>query len=252
MGGVRIIAKGVDAEAYATEYAAPVRHALKGIHFLNTSLEKAARNYAPGKGIEQGSIHGAPGITAGYASIKSLSDFIQSGIPESDSMTIFCIARSLDSGLASATRPSFLGTQQGVAAAGGTSDGINMYMTSAGGGMVSFTAAYGNNDADRTNVVCSVSWENIKTFALFVATISSVGITFRDVTNNRTNTVTPPAGLPRRRTVNKLRLGSAFNAFGGTGDVALVQVHSDLLAPAQIATTIDDLRAYALRKGIAV
>ena len=99
-------------------------------------------------------------------------------------MTVFCIARSSDTGLSIATRPSFLGTQQGVATDGKISDGINMYMTSSGGGMVSFTAAYGNNDADRTNLVCSVSWANFSSFALFVATINSAGITLRDVTNN--------------------------------------------------------------------
>jgi hypothetical protein len=250
--GTQLRAKGTNVEGIAKVYAASVRRGLRGIHFLNTDGSKAAHNYAPGNQGAQGSVAGTPTITAGYASCKGRLNYIQSAIAEADEMTVFCIARSSDTGLASATRPSFLGTQQGTATDGGISDGINMYMTSAGGGMVSFTAAYGHNDVDRTNLVCSLSWANITSFALFVATISSAGITFRDVTNNRTNTVTPPVGLPRRRSLNKLRLGSAFNSFDGFGDVALVQVHDVVLTPDEIAAQVAQHRRYALSKGIAV
>lgn len=250
--GTLIRAKGTNVEGIAKVYAAAVRRGLRGIHFLNTNGNKAAHNYAPGNQGAQGAITGTPIVAAGYASCKGRLNYFQSGIAEADEMTVFCIGRSSDTGLASASRPSFLGTQQGVATDGGISDGINMYMTSAGSGMVSFTASYGHNDADRNNLVCSVSWANITTFALFVATISAAGITFRDVTNNRTNTVTPPVGLPRRRSTNKLRLGSAYNAFDGLCDVALVQVHDVVLTTEEKDATIAQLRRYALSKGITV
>lgn len=250
--GTRLRASGTQAENIAKKYSAAVRRGLRGIHFLNTDNAKAAHNFGPDNQAAQGAVVGAPVFTGSYASIKGRLNYIQSGMAETDEMTVFCIARSGDTGLAGATRPSFLGTEQGAAAAGGTSSGINMYMTSAGGGMVSFTAGYGNNDTDRTNLVCSLSWANITTFALFVATVSSAGITFRDVTNNRTNTVTPPVGLPRRRSVNQLRLGSCFNSFDGFGDVALVQVHDVVLTAVEKDAVIAQLRRYALSKGIVV
>lgn len=250
--GTQLRAKGTNVESIAKVYAASVRRGLRGIHFLNTDGSKAAHNYAPGNQAAQGSVAGTPTITAGYASCKGRLNYIRSAIAEADEMTVFIIARSSDTGLASATRPSFLGTQQGTATDGGISDGINMYMTSAGGGVISFTAAYGNNDADRTNLVCSISWANVTSFALFVATINSAGITLRDVTNNRTNTVTPTPGLPRRRSTNKLRLGSAFNAFDGFCDVALVQAHDVILTTEEKDATIAQLRRYALTKGITV
>ena len=248
----RIVAKGSNIEDKATKYSANIRRGLKGIHFLNTEKEKIAHNYAPGNQDAQGSVVGSPVISPGYAAFKGRQNYVQSGIAEADEMTVFCIARSSDTGLDSATRPSFLGTQQGVAPDGGVSDGINMYMTSVGSGAFSFTAAYGNSDADRTNLVCSIPWTNRANFALFEATISSSGITFRDVTNNRTNTVTPPAGLPRRRSTNKLRIGSAFNAFDGFCDVALLQVHDVVLTPEEKEVIIAQNRKYALGKGIPV
>jgi hypothetical protein len=248
----RLVAKGSNIENTATKYSANVRRGLKGVHFLNKDKEKIAHNYAPGNQGAQGSVVGSPVISPGYAALKGRLNYVQSGIAESDEMTVFCIARSSDTGLSSATRPSFLGTQQGVATDGGISDGINMYMTSAGSGTFSFTAGYGNSDADRANVVCSIAWTNRTNFALFVATINSAGITFRDVTNNRTSTVTPPAGLPRRRSTNNLRLGSSFNAFDGVGDVALVAVHDVVLTPDEITAQILQYRKYALSKGISV
>lgn len=251
--GTRIKSKGTNVEdTGATKYSATVRRGLKGIHFLNRDREKIQHNFGPANQADQGSVVGSPTITPAYATLKGRTNYVQSGIAEADEMTVFCIARSADTGMASATRPSFLGTQQGVATDGGTSDGINMYMTSAGSGTFSFTAAYGNSDADRTNVVCSIAWTNRANFALFVATINSAGITFRDVTNNRTSTVTPPAGLPRRRSTNNLRLGSSFNAFDGVGDVALVAVHDVVLTPDEIAAQILQYRKYALSKGISV
>ncbi|MBI6886445.1 hypothetical protein [Pseudomonas putida] len=251
--GTRIKSKGTSVEdTGAKKYSAAVRRGLKGIHFLNKDKEKIQHNFGPDNQADQGSVVGSPTITASYASLKGRTNYVQSGIAESDEMTVFCIARSSDTGLAAATRPSFLGTQQGAATDGGTSDGINMYMTAAGSGTFSFTAAYGNNDADRTNLVCSISWANRANFALFVATINSAGITFRDVTNNRTNTVTPPAGLPRRRSTNKLRIGSAFNAFDGFGDVVLIQAHNVVLTTEEKDDTIAQLRRYAASKGITV
>lgn len=250
--GTRVRASGTKVDHIAKTYSAEVRRGLLGIHFLNTENARAENNYAPGKQAAKGIVVGSPVFTDSYASIKGRLNYIQSGMAETDEMTVFCIARSGDTGLAGATRPSFLGTEQGAAAAGGTSSGINMYMTSAGGGLVSFTAGYGNNDADRTNLVCSLSRANITTFALFVATVSAAGITFRDVTNNRTNTVTPPAGLPRRRSVNQLRLGSCFNSFDGFGDLALVQVHDVVLTPTEISAQIAQHRKYALSKGMVV
>lgn len=248
--GVRLIAKDVDAEAYATEYSAPVRRALEGIHFLNGSPQKAARNYAPGK--ISGAVVGLPTAFSDRLSTVGLVSYIQSSVAETDAMTIFCIARSGDANTSDATRPGFFGNYSyaGVAADGGAADGTVMYFRVAGG--MAVAAGYGNTAADRIFPIASLPTTDAAKWALYVVIVSTAGITFRDVTNNRAITQTGTTGLPRRRAVNKFRLGSNYDRFGGICDMAVWQAHSAVLTEEEIATTTADLRAYAARKGITV
>lgn len=246
--GVRIIAKDVDAEAFATEYSAPVRRGLEGIHFLNTSVQKAARNFAPGK--PSGSVVGSPVAAADRLSTVGLVSFIQSAVAETDSMTIFCVARSGDSNSSAATRPGFFGTYAGLAADGGAADGLILFFS--GTGFISVNAGYGNTAADKVFPRASLSSADAAKWALYVVMVSPTGIVFRDMTNNRSVTQNATSGLPRRRSLNKFRLGSTFNDFAGTCDLSAWQAHSIILSEDEIATTVADLRAYVARKGIVV
>jgi hypothetical protein len=246
--GVRLIAKDVDAEAFATEYSAPVRRGLEGIHFLNTSIQKAAHNYAPGK--KSGSVVGVPVALADRLTTVGLVSYVQSEVAESDSMTFFCIARSGDANTSGGTRPGFFGTYTGLGADGGAADGIAMFFS--GPGAIAVNGGYGNTAADKVFPRASLSSADAAKWALYVVIVGPTGITFRDITNNRAATQTATSGLPRRRTLNKLRLGSLFQDFGGTCDLAVWQAHSVVLTEDEISTTIADLRAYALRKGIVV
>ncbi|WP_054881675.1 hypothetical protein [Pseudomonas sp. NBRC 111128] len=246
--GVRIVAKDVDAEAYATEYSAPVRRGLEGIHFLNTTPQKAARNYAPGK--KSGTVVGSPVAKADRLSTVGLVSYIQSEVAETDSMTIFCIARSGDANANAATRPGFFGTFRGLAADGGVADGLIMFFSTAGS--IAVNAGFGNTEADKTSPRAALSDANASSWALYQVTVSSAGITFRDVTNNRSQTTAVTNGLPRRRSLSKFRLGSTFNDFAGTCDLAVWQAHSVILSDEEISATIADLRSYAARKGISV
>lgn len=246
--GVRLIAKDVDAEAFATEYSAPVRRGLEGIHFLNTSIQKAAHNYAPGK--KSGVVVGAPVALADRLTAVGLVNYIQSEVTESDSMTLFCIARSGDANDSGGTRPGFFGTYTGLGVDGGAADGIAMFFS--GPGTISVNVGYGKTAADKVFPRASLSSADAAKWALYVVIVGPTGITFRDITNNRATTQTATSDLPRRRTLNKIRLGSLFTGFGGTCDLAVWQAHSVILAEDEISTTIADLRAYALRKGIVV
>ena len=248
--GVRLIAKDVDAEAFATEYAAPVRRALELIHFTNGNPAKAAHNLAPGKA--QGSVVGAPVASADRLTCNGLTNFIQSGIQEPSAITFFMIARSGDSNTSGATRPGFLGTYDGLAADGGASDGFALFFS--GTNAISVNACYGNTAADKTFPRATLVSQDAANWALYSVVISSTGIVFSDLTNNRTTTQSTTGGLPRRPTVNKIRIGSLFNPSGFTGpcDIAAVQLHSAVLTADEQVATVADLRAYALRKGIRV
>lgn len=246
--GVQIYANDVDAEQYVTEYAPPVRRALEAVHFTNTSLAKAVRNYAKGKA--QGSLVGNPVALADRVSCNSMTNFLQLGIQEPSQLTLFLIARSGDANTSAATRPGFVGTFDGVAADGGAADGMAMFFS--GNGQISVNAGYGNTVSDKVFPRASLSVGDGGSWVLYSIVVSTAGITFTDHTNNRTVTQTATGGLPRRPTLNRLRLGSLYKDYSGACDIAALQLHSAVLTASEQALTVADLRAYAARKGIKV
>ncbi|MBK5008378.1 hypothetical protein IAE33_000238 [Pseudomonas sp. S60] len=246
--GVQFLADGVDAEAYVTEYSPPVRRAVEAIHFTNNSLAKAVRNYVKGKA--QGSVVGTPVVLADRVTCNSLTNFLQLGVQEPSQLTLFLIARSGDANSSGATRPGFVGTYDGLAADGGAADGLAMFFS--GNGQVSVNAGYGNTASDKTFPRANLSAADAASWALYSIIVSTAGIIFTDHTNNRTVTQSTTGGLPRRPTVNKLRLGSLFKDYAGSCDVAALQLHSAVLTASEQALTVADLRAYAARKGIKV
>lgn len=243
--GVRIIAKDVDSEAYATEYSPPVRRGLEGIHFLNGTPTKAAHNYAPGK--PSGVVIGAPVASQGFLSCKSLSNFIQTGIPETDLATVFVIARSTDLGTSDAVRPAFYATQDGPGADGaGTAQGLALWHS---GSQVRSLVGYLTPEST-TFIDVNLVEPLVANFAIYVQIVAANKIELRDVTRSISGSVVP-AGT-RRRTTNKFRIGSSFKSLRGTSDIAVFQAHSVVLSEDEIAATVADLRAYAARKGIMV
>lgn len=248
--GTKIVAKDVIAEGFSIEYSAAVSRGLEAIHFLNTSPQKAARNYAPGK--PSGGVVGNPVAYSDRLACKGLTDYIQTALSESDSMTFFCIARSSEDNSSDAKRPGFFGnySTSGLGVDGAAADGTVMYFRTVGN--MAAAAGYGNTAADKTFPLATLSAADAAKWSLYVVQISTAGITFRDITNNRSSTQNGTGGLPRRRSLTKFQLGSNPSRFGGTCDVAVWQAHSVSLTEDEIATTIADLRGYALRKGIVV
>jgi hypothetical protein len=246
--GVRVIAKGVDAEQYATEYAAPIRRGLEAIFFLNTSLEKSARNYVAGK--PQGSIVGSPVANPNYLATKGRVNYVQTQLAETADMTIFVLARTSADGSVIAERPMLFGNYQTLNADGGAAFGVCMYLTSptrfnAGAGFGADAAANELRLAGLTKADIANKWN------LYGMVVSSAGLTLRDFTTNQTSTA-PGVALPRRLASGKIRIGSGVTAFDGSADMAVFQAHSVALTETEIQTTVADLRAYAARRGIVV
>lgn len=246
--GARIIAKGVNAEDYVSEYSALVTRGLEAIHFTNVNLAKAARNYAPGKA--QGAAIGAPVPSADRIACVGQSDFIQTGIQEPSQMTFLLAARSADANTSASTRPGFIGTYDGVAADGGAADGFAMFFS--GNGQVAVNAGYGTTAADKVFPRANLSAANAATWALYSVVISSAGITFKDLTNNRSVTQSATSGLPRRPSTNKIRLGSLFRDYTGKCDLAAMMLYSVVLTDDEQAQVAADMRGYLARKGITV
>ncbi len=244
--GVSIKAKDVDAESYAVEYSAPVRRGLQGIHFLNQSAEKAAHNYAPGK--TSGTVAGTPVAAAGYLTCTNMANYIQTDVAEADLMTIFVAARAATDGTDSATRAMFTGTFRGVASDGGIAQGVGVYVSAVN--RVGSFAGFGADAAGDTLVNALIT-VTPTVWGLYMLQVSAGSVVVRDFTRNLTTTSNSAA--PRRKSTNKLRIGSGYT-YGGAGqcDVGVWQAHDVVLTETEIQATVADLRAYMLRKGITV
>ena len=246
--GVRLIAKGVNAEDFATEYAAPVRRGLEGVFFLNTSLSKAARNFAASK--PQGSVVGGPVPSALALAVKSRVNYIQTQISEVAEMTFFMACRTAADGSVSADRPMFFSNFQGQAADGGAAYGLSFFLTT--GSRLSFGGGYGADAASNDQKLAGFTKTGVaNAWVLYSASIGPSGVTLRDHTAGLTNTLSS-GGLARRVATAKLRIGSGITSFDGSADIAVFQAHSVALNDAEIATTVADIRAYMSRRGVSV
>ncbi|WP_343595503.1 hypothetical protein [Pseudomonas sp.] len=240
--GVQVVAKGVDAEQYAVEYAPPVRRGLEGIFFTNTSLEKAARNYAAGKSA--GSIVGAPVVNDAYITCKGMTNFIQTNILETESLTMLVIAKSSALGGSPDEIPLVCGSY-----GSGALSGACMYMPVPD--RLSGTGGFGNDDASNANVTASISPTPTSKWGLYSVQVSPAGVTTKGHTSGLTNTFTQT--VPRRLAGRTMRIGSGYsNSQKGTVDIAMFQHYSVLLTADELAKTVADIRAYAARRGILV
>lgn len=250
--GTQFIARNVDAEAYATEYAAPVRRGLESWHFLNTSATKAARNYAPGK--QSGSIIGTPVEFASHIQFKGLENFIQTNTSETANQTFFSVVKSTDSLVDDATRPMYFGTFKSQLPNGNPADttfGCALYAATSTG--ITATAGRGNTTLDDTAAGVTLSGQNPASWSLVVSTAHSnlSPATVKNVTSGVTTVGTTPT-LPRLVSDGKYRIGSGFLQFGGTCDMAFWGAYSVVLTASEIDAVVADIRAYMLRRGITV
>lgn len=243
--GVQILSKGVDAENFAVEYAAPVTRGLQGIFFLNGTLEKCARNYAANK--PNGSIVGIPTLGANFLTCKGSTNFVQTGISESESMTMFVVARSPLTGTpAPADFPHWVSNFSSSAVEG---SGVMIYPPDAG--RVTASTSHGNDAASNINLSAAVGPVVVNAFSLH-SSVHKLGST-TSLSHTAGVTSTSTSALPRRVSSRKMRIGSGYSSSQqGLVDVAAVFIYNVELTATEIAIVAADIKAYAARKGITV
>lgn len=241
--GIQLLAKGVDAEAWAVEYNAPVRRGLEGLFFLNGSLEKLARNYAPGK--PAATIMGAPVANANYGTFKGMVNYLQTQIAETESMTLFVIGKAVVVAGDVDQAPMLLGSYNV-----GALSGVSIYLPT--DQSIRGTAGYGNDDASNINASVGFAGVTVSNWQLYSVVISPTGVSTIAHTANLSATG-PNPGMPRRLAGRLLRIGSGYStALKGVCDLAVAQIHNIAMTPEERNATVADLRAYAARRGIVV
>jgi hypothetical protein len=245
--GVQVVAKGVNAEDYAVEYAAPIRRGLEGIFFTNTSLEKCAHNYAPGK--KSGSVVGAPSVNGQYMSGRSSVNYVQTDIVETEEMTFFIIARALNlpSGnpIPAADQVILLGNYLA-----GPWSGVVMWCGTSTS--LSTNAGYGVDEASNANLGAGVTPNDDTKWGLYCGRVKTSGPDTKNFTNGLT--FARVATDPRRVSTGRpLRIGSGYQSNQtGTWDMAAAMIYNVALNDAERDVVVQDLRAYAARRGITV
>lgn len=249
--GTRIVAKDVDAEDTATEYLAPVRRGLEALHLTNKSPAKALKNYAPGK--SNGTFIGTPPIISDdYLQFDALSAYIQTGVVETEQMTIFGVVRSSDTLATSGTRPMYWGTYMSLPQSGGSVTTYGIAAFSSAANTISAVAGRGTSTYDDVSGAINVA-ADLSGWTL-VCQETGVGVGKETRITNYTTGATAITALatPRLVSAGKLRIGSGYSTYAGLGDIALWQCHNVLLTSEEIATVVADLRALASRHGIYV
>ena len=245
--GTAIVAKNTSAiDSGLRKIVPPVTRGLEAIHFLSGSAERAAANYAAGK--PNATSVGAPAITANFATLKALTNYIQTEVADAPTQTIFRVVRTSDTMVDVDHCPVFDSTYSSGSNLG------TMFYGNVGGNINQTAACFA--DASLTTISTrAVSLSNgTEIFpATFSLIVTSVGAT-QTVVRNETLGITDQSVVNtfgRRPSTRPFRLGSAYvegnTHYKGTCDVAFWQHHSVLLTPSEIALTVARIREIMLK-----
>lgn len=245
--GTAIYAKNTNAmDSGLRKFIPPVSRGLEAIHFLSGSRERAERNYAMDK--PDAKFVGSPIETANFFTLKGLTNYLQTEVPDFASQTIFRVVRTLDT-LADADHcPVFEGTYSsgmnlGTMLYGNVSGNINQ--TSA-----RFTDA--SQSAVATGGATLVSGVDIDRdkFSLIVTVVGPKVTTIYNLTKG-TVKVGANNEFGRRPSSLAFRIGSAYEGntlYKGNCDVAFWSHHSVELTMSEIALNVARYRALMLKR----
>lgn len=206
----------------------PVSRALAGIFILGGSLELSRRNLAPGA-AGPGTIVGAPTVEAGYITTASQSHYIDSGIAETNAMTLIVVARAPL--LGSSNRPGLIG---------------NYLNSPASGAAVYIDGTTGTGfpiGAPKLNVMMgtlvsqSLTDPDSSAWGYYEGSVfNGAGTILRERTAGVASAAATTATTRVRNTASNIRIGSmAHPSFTGNADISLAIIHADTLTTAEAA-----------------
>jgi hypothetical protein len=230
-------------------YTPPALDNLVGWFNIGIDAKRSRKNWAPGG--DDAVVVGAPTFHAdGGARFTSLSAYMQTSIPETDDLTIMVVAKSSDTFADLAHRPAFVSTYTGVGASNSavTSDGAMLSVI--GVGTVRMTAYRRAVDGSATHSGSSNNiTPDLANWGCYFGTINGLVSRVRDKTGGSSSSFTH--SLPRFRSANTFRIGSAFNGLGGHCDILTVGLWSAPLSDATEEAAYQQAKAdAAARYGI--
>lgn len=230
-----------DLEALATKISYSVGET--DVYITNGNLSKITRNFTTGQ--VEGVVVGVPVITGTSTQFTGLSNYINTQIDETATMTIFTICKRPVGGTADdAMVVSNNGTVNG-------DTGIGSSIWLKGNGNYAFATARDNGSGGQTAATAEFVVATPTNWNLLVASCSANLTTLTCPTTNQTaNSSNVNARFVKSA---KMRIGSSYSeSRTGVVDVMVTVVVPRVLSVNETAQVVAQLRAYALKHSIVV
>ena len=249
------VARDVDVESTATEFMLPVMDGVDAIHFCNTSAEKAAHNYAPGK--PNATIKGVPVANANYIRFKGNVNYLETRTQESAAQTVYCVSRAIGDLSGSDTQSMAVSTFTRPAVVGGGSTfGVSLLYTNPGSGpIMQAIGSRGTLVANHITGSVGLAIPAPGDWRLGAALIKDA-VTKNEVYNLTTGekAISSAANTARLPTSGFFRIGSSYatSSYLGEIDIACVVIASIAHTEAQMKLNAEAIRAYLAPRGITI
>lgn len=243
--GLRLTVPGADFEDRAIGFTPAVPDGLKGLFFLNGSIEKAARNLVVGR--SPASVAGAPVVGAGVVRMRSSVDFLQTDIPETAAMTVIAVAACPDTMADDLHRPMYVSNFGSPYTGSVPSFGAGLYV-SAANRIVMAGSRFSNAEGTGATSASSGPLEQAPVTLSFLC-----GRTSNDRTemNNLTQALSAAGNhvYPRHPALGAMRIGSGYSAsFQGLSDIGFVAIYDRFITNTERDAIYAQIKSYFSRR----
>ncbi len=221
---------------------------IAGFFLFDGDIKKAVRNLVDIDSVSR--IVGSPGDMAGYMHFKGMSDYIQTDVPETDSMSFMVVAKTSENGAAPATQPMYVSNFGSPSAVPGVATfGVSMYV--AGTAAIAQTRTRYTDTGTTTSSGTTLSSNNNASWACYFSRLRPSRVEIRNLTTGQASG--NPLDYPRVLSTGKIRIGSAFNpAYLGGCDIAVVLMWKDYIEDAAYQAQYLQLKEIMSGAGIAI
>lgn len=236
---------GADFDLDPVLYRLPVTDGLQAMGFPNRALAKAGRNLADGADL---TVFGQPTINAGYGEFDAGLKYIDTGVIETDAMSILIACKTPETSISAPLRPSFIGNQSGSAFSiedpARLSSGIQLYALSDTQMTFSATRVTGPSTTTASNWTLSVT--DVTSWAFYSCRADDTRQNIKDLTRTLSNVSAVAGGRVRIPAQGALRLGSAGSGSTNEGEshVAFWAVYNRWISDAEETEIYENVQAY--------
>lgn len=237
---------GADFSANAVGFLPPVSNGLLGWWHLGGTLANSQKNLATGL---LSTVVGSPTVAAGFLTLGP-SNYIDTGLAETNEWTFIVVAKNPAPGTAAANRPMYISNNLASPAIGA---GLLEGGATAPAGSFRTSVFFDNGSGGTTQITAQAAATDVTVWHYVQGSASS---TLARTVDKTTGAVATSAlsGTRARNTSNTLRIGAAANNTGlaGTPGMAFAAIYNRALTSTEEAAVYATVKALMAAKSITV